>query len=67
VTATRGGNSRGGAQLTATGEKVLAAYLRLLETIARNRELARIAAFLTPPPSKTRPAVRKAAPRKRAG
>lgn len=66
VTASRGGNQRGGAQLTTTGEKVLAAYERLVETISRNREVARIATFLTPPPAKPR-ATRKTAPRKRAG
>ncbi|MCW5697688.1 MAG: LysR family transcriptional regulator [Bauldia sp.] len=48
VTVSRGGNQRGGAELTATGQKVLAAYNRLLETLGRNREVARIAALLSP-------------------
>jgi len=67
VTVSRGGNQRGGAELTATGQKVLVAYDRLLESLGRNRELARISGLLAGNAAKPKPP-RRAAPRsKRTG
>lgn len=52
VVSAKGGNARGGAQLTATGRKVLEAYRRM-ETKARkaiDRELAALAALAVKKP-----------------